>query len=137
MLSCMHGLGRPFLKEDQHHQKGSLPRQGDKWEHMLAGANMAGSIYQPHITSYDYDCPVSEAGDIGQPGIGGDNKFKVGRPPFPTRHSHLRQLYNLRPCMSKFSMPRGSWKGKIPNILSLLKRSRPWQICAKPCSPLA
>ena len=45
---------------------------------MRAGANIAGSIYQPHITSYDYDCPVSEAGDIGQPGIGGDNKFKVG-----------------------------------------------------------
>ncbi|KAK9915942.1 hypothetical protein WJX75_006251 [Coccomyxa subellipsoidea] len=44
-----------------------------------AGANMAGSIYQPHITSYDYDCPVSEAGDIGQPGIGGDNKFKLIR----------------------------------------------------------
>ncbi|CAL8469886.1 g9428 [Coccomyxa elongata] len=44
-----------------------------------AGANIAGSIYQPHITSYDYDCPVSEAGDIGQPGIGGDNKFKMIR----------------------------------------------------------
>ncbi len=44
---------------------------------MRAGANIAGSIYQPHITSYDYDCPISEAGDIGQPGIGGDNKFKV------------------------------------------------------------
>ena len=42
-----------------------------------AGANMAGQIYQPHITSYDYDCPISEAGGIGQPGIGGDNKFKV------------------------------------------------------------
>ena len=38
---------------------------------------MAGQIYQPHITSYDYDCPISEAGGIGQPGIGGDNKFKV------------------------------------------------------------
>lgn len=44
---------------------------------MPAGANIAGTIYQPHITSYDYDCPISEAGDIGQPGIGGDNKFKV------------------------------------------------------------
>lgn len=38
---------------------------------------MAGQIYQPHITSYDYDCPISEAGGVGQPGIGGDNKFKV------------------------------------------------------------
>ncbi|CAL5218934.1 g683 [Coccomyxa viridis] len=44
-----------------------------------AGANMAGQIYQPHITSYDYDCPISEAGGIGQPGIGGDNKFKLIR----------------------------------------------------------
>lgn len=42
-----------------------------------AGANMAGQIYQPHITSYDYDCPISEAGGVGQPGIGGDNKFEV------------------------------------------------------------
>ncbi len=42
---------------------------------------MAGQIYQPHITSYDYDCPISEAGGIGQPGIGGDNKFKVRRGP--------------------------------------------------------
>ena len=31
----------------------------------------------PHITSYDYDCPISEAGSTGQPGIGGDNKFEV------------------------------------------------------------
>lgn len=51
---------------------------------MRAGANIAGSIYQPHITSYDYDCPISEAGGIGQPGIGGDNKFKV-RLHFPRR----------------------------------------------------
>ena len=44
------------------------------------GANVAGSIYQPHITSYDYDCPISEAGGVGQPGIGGDDKFKVPLP---------------------------------------------------------
>ncbi|KAK9809058.1 hypothetical protein WJX72_008691 [[Myrmecia] bisecta] len=44
-----------------------------------AGANLAGAIYQPHITSYDYDCPVSEAGAEGQPGIGGDNKFQILR----------------------------------------------------------
>ena len=35
------------------------------------GANQEGRIYQPHITSYDYDCPISEAGGTGQPGIGG------------------------------------------------------------------
>lgn len=30
--------------------------------------------------SYDYDSPISEAGDYGQPGIGGVNKFKVRNP---------------------------------------------------------
>lgn len=43
-----------------------------------AGANMANTVYQPHITSYDYDCTVSESGAYGQPGTGGDNKFEVG-----------------------------------------------------------
>ncbi len=33
--------------------------------------------YQACITSYDYDAPISEAGDYGQPGIGGPNKFEV------------------------------------------------------------
>ncbi len=41
-----------------------------------AGANV-GDTYQPHITSYDYDCPVSEAGTYGQPGIGGADKYQV------------------------------------------------------------
>lgn len=36
-----------------------------------------GAQFMPHITSYDYDCPISEAGSTGQPGIGGDNKFEV------------------------------------------------------------
>ena len=48
---------------------------------LSAGANQQGRIYQPHITSYDYDCPISEAGGTGQPGIGGDNKFKAGPNP--------------------------------------------------------
>ena len=29
------------------------------------------------ITSYDYDCPIAENGCVGQPGIGGYNKYKV------------------------------------------------------------
>ena len=37
----------------------------------------AGESYQAHITSYDYDCMVSEAGQYGQPGIGGPNKYEV------------------------------------------------------------
>ena len=43
-----------------------------------AGANI-GPGYQPHITSYDYDCPISEAGSTRQPGIGGDDKFTLIR----------------------------------------------------------
>ena len=42
-----------------------------------AGANVDGDKYMPHITSYDYDCPISEAGDYCQPGIGGDCKYTV------------------------------------------------------------
>jgi len=34
-------------------------------------------VYWACITSYDYDAPISEAGDYGQPGIGGPNKFEV------------------------------------------------------------
>ena len=44
-----------------------------------AGANVDGMHYMPHITSYDYDAPISEAGDYGQPGIGGENKYFVLR----------------------------------------------------------
>ena len=52
---------------------------------MLAGANNENSPgMQPSITSYDYHAPISEAGDIGQPGIGGPNKYLVQTsPPSP------------------------------------------------------
>ena len=43
------------------------------------GANVDGATFMPHITSYDYDAPISEAGDYCQPGIGGPCKFEVGR----------------------------------------------------------
>lgn len=39
----------------------------------------AGESYQPHITSYDYDTMVSEAGSYGQPGTGGPNKYEMIR----------------------------------------------------------
>lgn len=57
-----------------------------------AGANVDGEVYQPHITSYDYDAPVSEAGDYCQPGIGGGCKFHV-RPETATFHSFSRCSY--------------------------------------------
>ncbi|KAL4450728.1 hypothetical protein ABPG77_001084 [Micractinium sp. CCAP 211/92] len=44
-----------------------------------AGAGLDGDKYAAHITSYDYDCPISEAGDYCQPGIGGPCKFHALR----------------------------------------------------------
>lgn len=36
-------------------------------------------LYQPHITSYDYNCPIGEGGTVGQLGMGGDSKFDALR----------------------------------------------------------
>ncbi|PSC67692.1 Beta-galactosidase 17 [Micractinium conductrix] len=44
-----------------------------------AGAGIDGTKYLAHITSYDYDCPISEAGDYCQPGIGGACKYTAIR----------------------------------------------------------
>ena len=60
----------------------SLPCTDCRHGHAGAGIALyaeegAGESYQPHITSYDYDCMVSEAGQYGQPGIGGPNKYQV------------------------------------------------------------
>lgn len=63
---------------------------------MLAYAHNTGSVslYMAHggtsfgfwagcngeqfdVTSYDYNCPISESGNTGQPGVGGANKFQV------------------------------------------------------------
>ena len=74
---------------------------------MSAGANV-GPGYQPHITSYDYDCMVSEAGATGQPGIGGDgNKFDAVRDVI-RRHTGLTPPPALRaPAIHAY----GSFKG--------------------------
>ena len=42
-----------------------------------AGGSIDNGVYWACITSYDYDAPISESGDYGQPGIGGPNKFDV------------------------------------------------------------
>ena len=69
-----------------------------------AGANIAGPIYQPHITSYDYDCPISEAGDTGQPGVGGPNKFEVR--PLHSNCCHTQVLAGS--CLSDWvTLPSG------------------------------
>ena len=44
------------------------------WE---AGELQAKGKYSSVITSYDYASPISEAGDFGQPGINGPNKYDV------------------------------------------------------------
>lgn len=51
---------------------------------------MDGTRYMPHITSYDYDAPISEAGGYGQPGIGGESKFHVS----PSRRPLSGLIYN-------------------------------------------
>ena len=55
-------------------------RQMCNAEHAGGGGDEPG--YEACITSYDYDAPISEAGDYGQPGIGGPSKFDV-------RHVHV------------------------------------------------
>lgn len=53
--------------------------------------------YNPHITSYDYDAPISEAGSTHQPGIGGPSKFKVPPPSLsPRAHAHTHTYTHLR-----------------------------------------
>lgn len=49
-----------------------------------AGANVENDgRYEPHITSYDYDGPISESGQYNQPGIGGDgSKYHLMREVF-------------------------------------------------------
>ena len=51
------------------------------WE---AGELAVKGKYSSVITSYDYAAPISEAGDFGQPGINGPNKFDVRGDPLPT-----------------------------------------------------
>ena len=50
------------------------------WASDTAGRTGSGgdaSDFLAQITSYDYSAPISEAGGVGQPGIGGDNKFEA------------------------------------------------------------
>ena len=72
-----------------------------------AGANMAGSIYQPHITSYDYDCPISEAGGYRAArhrraqqirGTAAPSTLLCGRPAAPCSVHHPR-LHGHMPIM--------------------------------------
>lgn len=53
---------------------------GRKNQRASAGGSIDNGVYWACITSYDYDAPISESGDYGQPGIGGPNKFDVRCP---------------------------------------------------------
>ena len=56
-------------------QRNDAKQQGIEW---YEGERSIQSFYDSDITSYDYQAPISEAGDYGQPGSGGPNKFEVG-----------------------------------------------------------
>ena len=55
-------------------QRNDAKQQGIEW---YEGERSIQSFYDSDITSYDYQAPISEAGDYGQPGSGGPNKFEV------------------------------------------------------------
>lgn len=55
-------------------QRNDAKQQGIEW---YEGQRSIPSFYDSDITSYDYQAPISEAGDYGQPGSGGPNKFEV------------------------------------------------------------
>jgi beta-galactosidase len=95
-----------------------------------AGANVDNDgKYLPHITSYDYDAPISEAGDYEQPGIGGDGeKFALLRaaiinatgaaPPAPPPRPALRAYgaVEMRPAgpLLAAAPPRGGVRAAVP-----------------------
>ena len=62
-------------------QRNDAKQQGIEW---YEGERTIQSFYDSDITSYDYQAPISEAGDYGQPGSGGPNKFEVGFPLCPS-----------------------------------------------------
>ncbi|KAK9824996.1 hypothetical protein WJX81_007218 [Elliptochloris bilobata] len=51
---------------------------GSSWG-FWSGSGGSASNFMAQITSYDYSAPISEAGGVGQPGIGGANKFEAVR----------------------------------------------------------
>ncbi|WIA37889.1 hypothetical protein OEZ86_014736 [Tetradesmus obliquus] len=50
-------------------------------------------LYQPHITSYDYNCPIGEGGTVGQLGMGGDSKFDALRQVIAEAQGQYGQYY--------------------------------------------
>lgn len=84
MINSMYGSATGQRHRLQENQVSARCHKGENAEVAFAGAGIAlygeqgrGESYQAHITSYDYDCMVSEAGQYGQPGIGGPNKYQV------------------------------------------------------------
>ncbi|KAK9787022.1 hypothetical protein WJX73_010761 [Symbiochloris irregularis] len=93
-----------------------------------------GGEYNSIITSYDYDAPISEAGDYGQPGIGGFNKFKLVReaisaylgkqlppiPPRPAIHAYgTVQLSAGTPLLSQLTVLSAGISTELPLPMEL------------------
>jgi len=65
------------LRQAAMHIKHALRKREQQQQEVLGRSSSAANleIFSPHITSYDYHCPLGEAGTVGQVGVGGANKF--------------------------------------------------------------
>ncbi|KAL4433782.1 hypothetical protein ABPG75_000223 [Micractinium tetrahymenae] len=82
-----------------------------------AGAGLDGDKYAAHITSYDYDCPISEAGDYCQPGIGGPCKYHALRD-LLARHTGVEPPEPPpRPALARYG--RVKLRGPVPLLSAL------------------
>lgn len=106
-----------------------------------AGANIDGTTYQPHITSYDYDGPISENGDYCQSGIGGDGcKYQMiqqviakhtGKEPLPLPPRPTIRSYGTVAFKEHVSMLQALSKLRTAPILvdkptSMEEYGQPW-----------
>lgn len=57
-----------------------------------AGCN--GEMFD--VTSYDYNSPISESGNTGQPGVGGPSKFQVRSVRCPAADLHSLEHVHVR-----------------------------------------
>ncbi|KAK9836149.1 hypothetical protein WJX81_004982 [Elliptochloris bilobata] len=87
-----------------------------------AGGSIDNGVYWACITSYDYDAPISESGDYGQPGIGGPNKFDAIR---NTIKAHTGQVLPTPPPPPHIKAFGRLALGQRATLLSQLPRLYP------------
>ncbi|WIA17668.1 hypothetical protein OEZ85_014471 [Tetradesmus obliquus] len=63
----------------QQHKQQQMQQQSRGSAGSSSSSSRNQELYQPHITSYDYNCPIGEGGTVGQLGMGGDSKFDALR----------------------------------------------------------